>query len=331
MEQHLTVVSESVDECACECPFCRGSSSLYFNDEKGAWICFKCGEKGSAKSLVEMLAGTYTEPEVALEQISDQLRSLVSNVDDTVRPIHEAHLRRFRQPGRPHELWTARGFDEAACDRWELGYDFLGDALTLPYRDPATGHASGIIRRLVEPGDGPRYQFPSGFARNRNLYGSWILSEDTLAGERHADDPVVLAEGPTDAVRVDQLREHAAVSQYGSSISAGQIRLLHRLDVRRIVLFYDYDRAGLSATEKGSRLAEEFEVATVYWDREKFCWHTKVCGCPRTSKDEFLEHTANLGRCPFPRKCKCGRIHEPDPGSLDLEIIHNMLDKAVAV
>lgn len=327
--QHLTIVSEYGDECVASCPFCSGSATLYFNDVKGVWVCFKCGEKGTSKSLVEMLDGTYTEPEIELAQISDQLRSLGSDVQHLVRPLSDSYLRRFRQPGRPHELWTVRGFDEATCDRWELGYDFLGDALTLPYRDPATGQAAGIIRRLVNPGNGPRYQFLPGFARNRSLYGSWLLSTDTVAGKRTANEKVVLAEGPTDAVRVDQSGKCSAVAQYGSSISAGQIRLLHRLDVRKLVLFYDYDRAGLTATEKGSRLAEEFEVDKVVWDREKYCWHTRVCGCSRNSKDDWLEHTANLVNCPSPRKCKCGRVHEPDPGSLDLKTISNMLNKAV--
>lgn len=331
--QYLTVVSESGDECVCVCPFCNGKTTLYFNDEKGVWVCFKCGTKGNAKALVEMLDGTYTEPELELEYLSDQLRSLdvCSNSSrELVRPITEGVLRRFHKPGALHERWSARGFDAALCDRWEFGYDFLGHALTLVCRDPFTGHATGIVRRKLESGEGPRYQFPAGFARNVSLHGSWLVASSRNSGTSDATEQVVLTEGPTDAARTDQAG-FPAVAQYGSSISAGQIRLLHRLDVRRLILFYDYDRAGLSATEKGLSLAEEFEVSRVVWDREKYCWHTKVCGCPKNSKEEWLEHTANLANCPAPRRCKCGRIHEPDPGSLDLKEIKHMLNKAVEV
>lgn len=337
--QWLNVVGEARDEICSECPFCNSPSSLYFNDVKGLWVCFsgKCGAKGTAKTLVKMLNGTYTEPELQLEHISDQLRSLDlhgGGGERDARPLSDSHLTRFRRPGEVHDLWRVRGFDAATCDRWELGYDFLGDALTLPYRNPFTGHVAGVIRRPVDPGDGPRYIFPPGFARRSSLYGSWIVYGDTVEGARGADEPVVVAEGPTDAANIDQAaRGHRvlAVAQYGSSIAEGQIRLLHRLGVRSVVLFYDYDRAGLSATRKGEELANEFLVTKVRWDRDAYCWHSKVCGCPRTSKDQWKEHTWYPRQCPSKRQCRCGRVHEPDPGGLrDKEIIR-MIEKRVEV
>lgn len=327
MLQHLDVVVEGVEENQCECPFCGGEKSLGFNDVKGLWNCFKCGEGGGAKMLVELLEGNYREPDVDLEQVSAQLRSLKSDPSEPPRVLHDGYLLRYRGHHGAHKLWRARGFDESVCERFELGYDPLAEALTLPYRDPATGQLSGIIFRSTAPVvDGSRYKFPAGFARNRSLYGSWLV--DRPSSDKSS--ALVLAEGPTDAVRTDQAG-HPAVAQYGSSIGAGQIRLLHRLEVRNLVLFYDYDRAGLRATEKSLLLAEEFFVEKVRWDRQVYCWHSKVCGCRRASKDTWLEHTASPALCFRMRECRCGRIHEPDPCSLDLKEIDRMLGKTVRV
>jgi len=331
MHDHLDVLQEGAEECVAVCPFCNGRS-LQFNTAKGLWICFKCGEGGNAKKLVEMLQGTYTEPEADFLEISRDLRALAAESYEAPSFLPETVLLRYRNRTRePNWRWLERGFDKKTCDKWELGFDPLaenGGALTLPYRNPATNHLDGIIFRNVNPApDQPRYKFPKGFPRSRSVYGSWLI-DSTVSGHRGS---FTLNEGPTDAIRVDQAGFPAG-GQYGSSISAGQIRLLHRLGVRNLVLFYDYDRAGLRATEKGTHLAEEFNVSKVLWDKEKYCWHGIVCGCPFGSKhkDIWIAHTSN-GNCPSMRTCKCGRVHEPDPCSLELEEIGTMHEGAVEV
>lgn len=329
MLDHLNVVQRGTEENTAECPFCGGRASLQFNDVKGLWICFKCGESGGAKKLVELLNGTYREPEMDLADLSRELRELAEQSYEPERRLPENILLRYsNRTSQPHRLWQARGFDKATCDKWELGFDALADhggALTLPYRSPETHHLDGIIFRAVEPGDGPRYRFPKGFARSNSLYGSWIEPPASDSDVR------VIVEGPTDAIRVGQI-DVGSVGQYGSSISAGQVRLLHRLGVRKAVLFYDYDRAGLRATAKGEHLADEFEVGKVRWNRKKYCWHGTVCGCPfgMKYKDVWISHTS-VGNCPSMRVCKCGRVHEPDPCSLELTEIRSMVKRAVDV
>lgn len=317
MTHHLTVVFEGAEECMCSCPFCDGSSSLGFNDVKGLWICFKCGEKGTAKTLVEMLEGTYTEPEVELDEISAELRLLERDVQSVQKSLPESYLRRFSQPGRVHELWRARGFDVATCDRWELGFDFLTGRLSLPFRDPFTGGLAGIFFRSTG-GEGPRYQYPKGFARSSSLYGSWLL-------QRSDSHYAVLSEGPTDAISVSRCEESAA-SVYGSSISQGQVRLLHRLGIKTAVLFFDYDRAGIRATKKAEALASEMDVEKVVWDKDKYCWHRFICGCGRCDPLEL-----SVCRNRVKRKCRCGREHEPDPGMLRVKEITKMLGRTTGV
>lgn len=316
MNQHLDVIHEGTDECMCACPFCLGSSCLGFNDVKGLWICFKCGEKGTAKTLVEMLEGVYTDPEVELEEISAELRSLERDVQSVQKHLPDTYLRRFSQPGRVHELWRARGFGPAVCDRWELGYDFLTDRLTLPFRDPFTGRLAGVFYRSTG-GEGPRYQYPKGFARSSSLYGSWFLAGSS---SQHA----VLNEGPTDAVSVSRCKVFSC-AVYGSSVTQGQVRLLHRLGVKTVTAFFDYDRAGLRVTAKAEALAAEFNLEKVVWDRDKYCWHRLVCGCGQCDKLDL--NVCSRGR---KKRCLCGRKHEPDPGSLKPKEIDKMLGRTVS-
>jgi len=299
----------------CACPFCDGKSTLGFNDVKGLWICFKCGEKGSAKTLVEMLEGRYTEPEVELDAISAELRSLERDVQSVQRNIPESYLRRFSQAGRVHELWRARGFGDSACLRWELGYDFLTGRLTLPFRDPFTGRLAGVFYRSTN-GEGPRYQYPYGFARSSSIYGSWFFSDSD-------SESAVLVEGATDAIGVSRCAELSG-AVYGSSIARGQVRLLHRLGIKSVVTFFDYDRAGIRATEKARDIAEEILVEEVAWDTEKYCWHRIVCGDGRCDN-------RNISRCTRRIHCKCDRIHEPDPGSLDVKETRRLLERTTRV
>lgn len=317
MQQNLNVVYESAAECMCSCPFCGGNTSLGFNDMKGLWICFRCGEKGTAKTLVEALQGVYTEPEVELDEISAELRSLERDVQSVQKYLPESYLRRFSPQGRVHQLWRDRGFGDATCLRWELGYDFLTNRLTVPFRDPFTGRLAGVFYRTIE-GDGPRYQYPRGFARSSSLYGSWFIANGT-------SQQCVLGEGPTDAISISRVSDDAA-SVYGSSVTQGQIRLLHRLGIKTVVLFFDYDRAGIRATRKAEALAAELAVEKVVWNKEKYCWHRFVCGCGSCDPLEL-----SVCRKRIRKKCRCGRIHEPDPGILRVKEISKMLGRTKGV
>jgi DNA primase len=296
MERHLEVVYYSAEECMCTCPFCGGKSSLGFNDVKGLWICFKCGEKGTAKTLVQKLNGKYTEPEADLERLSSELRSLEVVAQQTQTFLPESYLRRFHQKGRVHKLWRDRGFDADVVDRWELGYDFLTGRLSIPFRDPFTRRLAGVIFRATD-GSVPRYQYPKGFARSRSLYGSWFVAGSS-------DKSVILGEGPTDAINSSRTGANA-VSAYGSSLSPGQVRLLHRLGVETVIHFQDYDAAGIQATKKAIEvLGGDFQQEKVVWDREKYCWKSKEV-------------------------CRCSRIHQPDPGGLKVKEIDEMLGRTV--
>lgn len=280
----------------CACPFCGGRSSLQFNTQKGLWVCFRCREKGSAKSLVEKLGEVWGGTELDDERLFEDISTLMtapSQSFHTTTSIPESYLRRFSYNNAyPHHYWTReRGFLQSTCERWELGYDPVSNRCTIPIRTPFDKKLKGIIYRALD-GSEPRYSNPPGFHKSSSLFGSWFCTSKHI-------NSVALVEGPCDAVNVDQAGANV-MAQYGSSLSNQQITLLHSLGIKRVCLFYDYDKAGIEATIETKAKLYDFEVASVTWNERIYC--------PMNPQD-----------------CKCARIHRPDPGMLTTRVIRKML------
>lgn len=335
-ERWLTPVIRGSEEWMCACLFCPGSQSLQFNIRKGLWICFRCGKKGTAKELVESQGGSFSNPAVNTETVEARLAELQAELRDkrrgtTQRVLPETYLARFG--GKPHEYWTKRRkFSRETIREWDLGFDpvgpriydgdryvSVGASVTLPFRDP-DGNLLGTIHRRLDNGF-PRYIYPKHFDRIGSLFGSWRLSEsETNEGTiRRA----CLVEGSTDTIRIHQAGFRSA-GQYGSSLHPNQVKILRRLGVKEIVLFYDYDASGRKATAQAPRVLDGFIIRSVQWDENRFCWHGKLCNCGQ-------EHDpTELGFCHRKKSCRCGREHDVDPGdwkrlpdSLVTEMIEN--------
>lgn len=309
-ERYLNVKIRGSSEFMTACPFCSGDSSLQFNIDKGLWVCFRCDERGTAKRLVRRLGGIYSDPAISVEAIYQQLDRLKAKQKVKQQRVYpESYLARFNFPD---EYWSeVRGFSDKTIREWNLGYDPLKDRHTIPYRSP-DGDLLGVIQRLK--GDVfPRYIYDEGFDRQGSLFGSWKITQRKIA----------VVEGSTDVLACFESGFESA-AQYGSSITRKQIRLLHRLGVKELVLFYDYDEAGRKAEEKTRQLAKGFVLRSVIYDEDKYCWHKKLCGCS--------EHTwRTIGKCQKKRLCKCGRKHEMDPGSLGRKERKRMFQEAVLV
>lgn len=325
-EANLDVVTKSGSEWMCACPYCGRNASLQFNVVKGLWNCFACGQGGHAKALIKHLGGAYHAPGVDLEALQRNLNDLGKEPEEK-RILPESFLARFG--GRPHEYWTKkRGFSHDTIKAWGLGFDPLGPRLgqervgpscTIPFRDLEGGLLGVFFRRL---GDGfPRYIYPRGFDRVGSLFGQWNLHDYEGAA------PLVLVEGSLDAIRVHRRDDRYAVAQYGSSLSSLQVQVLRRCGVREVTLFYDYDIAGVKATKQAPQELDGFIVRSVQWDEEKYCWHGKVCGCPLRHKP--LDH--DFGSCKRRVPCRCGRVHDMDPGGLTAREIDEMLESAELV
>jgi len=234
-EQHLSVVLKSGREWMCRCPHHEDRSpSLQFNVEKGLWVCFSCGRKGNARSLFGREAENTDENiEMLLSRIE-----MIEKADKTPPTrsvaLAESILRRYNFPT---DYWTVeRGFTEETVKAFQLGFDPIAGTPVIPVRD-VNGDLLGVIRRMLNNTKyGPKYMYPKGFPRGESLFASWLVAKmDT--------NHVVLTEGSADAMSVWEAG-YPALAIYGSSITQHQGRLLRRLGIDSVTLFFDNDDAG---------------------------------------------------------------------------------------
>lgn len=258
-DKYLDVTLRSGDEYMARCFVHDDSSaSLQFNVQSGLWVCFACGAKGNAKSLVRHFGGSYRDPEVDVADIYAKLDLIdsVSKTDKKATVLPESTLKRY---AFPTDYWDGRGFSRAIQTAFDLGYDSIENEAIIPVRN-VDGGLIGVIRRRLEVDYGPKYLYYKGFPRKTSLFASWLVSKK---GADHA----VITEGALDSVSVWQ-SGYPAVAQYGSSISREQVVLLRRLGINKVTLFYDNDRAGQEANLSAIPLLRDFLVYVVRYSAD---------------------------------------------------------------
>lgn len=237
--KHLDITVVSGGEAMCRCIVHDDSkASMQFNLNTGLWVCFACGEGGNLKRLCRELGiSIVADPEPDIQELIKKLDLLrmPSRKAGQPEPLDESHLTRYRFPT---DYWTGRGFTDETIAAFDLGFDPMHDLVSIPVRDEH-GRLLGVIKRYLDPDAELRYRYPKGFSRSQNLFASWLI-------EQAATDLVVICEGAVDAMKVWQAG-FPAVAQYGSSIGPAQVRLLRRLGVGQVVLFFDNDKAGRKA------------------------------------------------------------------------------------
>ena len=202
-----------------------GRPNLYVNGTTGLYYCFVCGARGKVDGAL-----SASDHISALRRRLQALGSPVEPVDG-IKP--EGWLRQFTAG---HSYWsTARGFNEATINSWQLGYDPNTNRLTIPIRT-AHGQLLGAIYRAWDDGK-PKYLHPRGFRTGQHLFGAHLV------GDRKR---VALVEGPLDAIACWHARV-PALAVYGARLTEGQVDLLHYLGVRVLVPMFDRDRPGTEA------------------------------------------------------------------------------------
>ena len=233
-ENYLKVDSVSGEESICLCPFHDDRKpSFQFNLSSGLYICFSCGAAGSIRSLERRFGVSHRSVGVGLDVLYRKLGEL-ERPDRETRYQSEETLGTFRIPTRYWE--QKRKLTPETQKMFELGYDIANDAVTMPVRTVG-GDLFGVTRRFLAADAWPRYKYPKGFHKREHLYGSWLVAEDDSVSS------VALTEGAIDAMWLWQCG-YPAMAIYGSSISDVQIRLLQRLGIRKVTLFFDNDKAG---------------------------------------------------------------------------------------
>ncbi|AYQ99265.1 DNA primase [Brevibacterium phage Cantare] len=242
-ERHLQVVNRGGAELMCRCLYHDDSNaSMQFNVDTGLWVCFGCGAKGKIEKLERELGLRVVEDAIDVQELIDFLNQLDKPKEpDDLPAIPEETLLSY---DFPTEYWASRGFSQDTIDTFELGYDPLNNIGTIPFRN-TQGELQGIIKRYLDPDVELRYRYPKGFKRSLHMFGSWMVTEDPDI------DTVVLVEGSLDAIKCWQAGI-PALAVYGSSVSKTQIRLLRRLGITKVILFFDDDSSGHKARLRSS-------------------------------------------------------------------------------
>lgn len=248
VEEYLQPDSISGNEAQCLCVFHPDSSpSMWVNFAKGVYTCFACGAGGHIGKIAEQIG--VPAPDEPITKRSEKSRDISTSwVRDQMVKLQRVRLdherldldglvvtpeRELAQFNLPSDYWSERGLTDEVIKTFELGYDILNHAMTIPLRSLG-GHFHGVIRRFLDPEVEPRYLYPAGFDKKLMLYGAY---------KAKLHSRVAITEGSIDALRCWSLGI-PAVAVLGSEISERQLEILLGMGCSAYFGLGDGDDAG---------------------------------------------------------------------------------------
>ena len=278
------------------CPFHQEkTASFHVDDRKGFYYCFGCHAKGDAISFVretenvgfmeavEILAREAGMPvpkrDPAAQAKADKRTQLAEVMEQAVQ-YYRLQLK-TAAAGAARDYLAGRGLNEAAQDRWEIGfapdgwqglwdhltgkgvsgdlileaglakdsrkggkpYDTFRNRIMFPIRD-ARGRPIAFGGRAMDPSDSAKYlNSPETelFDKGRSLYNHGPAREAAGKGA-----PLVVAEGYMDVIALVEAGFAACVAPLGTAITENQLQMMWRISDEPVIAL-DGDTAGLRA------------------------------------------------------------------------------------
>ncbi|GAA3700875.1 DNA primase [Zhihengliuella alba] len=304
VEGYVTLRSAGVGSFKGLCPFHdERSPSFHIRPQVGTFHCFGCGESGDVISFIQKMDHTtFTE---TVEQLAARIGFELHYEDGGHGPSRQEVGRRQRlldahkiaeeffrhQLGSPEaqiarDFLTGRGFDQAAAEKFGVGYapqgwdallkhlrskGFRDDELNLtgmfsegqrgiydrfrgrliwPIRDLTAATIGFGARKLYEDDKGPKYlNTPETqlYKKSQVLYGVDLAKRDIT---RHRQ--LVVVEGYTDVMACHLSGVGTAVATCGTAFGADHIKIARRLlqddgTGGEVVFTFDGDEAGQKA------------------------------------------------------------------------------------
>ncbi|WP_420326269.1 DNA primase [Mameliella sp.] len=286
------------------CPFHHEkTASFHVDDRKGYYYCFGCHAKGDAISFVretenvgfmeaiEILAqeaGMEVPKQDPRAQEKADRRTLLSEVMEQAVGFFRLQLK--TGAGAEARAYLARrGLDEAALERWEIGfappgwenlrqaltgrgveidlllgaglvrasdkgrapYDVFRNRIMFPIRD-GRGRAIAFGGRAMDPNDNAKYlNSPETelFDKSRNLFNLKPAREAAGRGQR-----LIVAEGYMDVIALSEAGFTASVAPLGTAVTEPQLQQMWRVSNEPVIAL-DGDKAGLNAAYRVIDLA----------------------------------------------------------------------------
>ncbi|MEQ9695408.1 DNA primase [Shimia sp. SDUM112013] len=278
------------------CPFHHEkTASFHVDDQKGYYYCFGCHAKGDAikfvqetenvgfmesvRILAEEAGMQMPERDPQAQQKADK-RTQLTEVMEQAAQFFRLQLK-TGGGAASRDYLDRRGLDEAARDRWEIGfapdgwqglwdhltgkgvsedlilacglakastkgkkpYDTFRNRIMFPIRD-ARGRCIAFGGRAMDPNDNAKYlNSPETelFDKGRSLYNHGPARAAAGKGQ-----PLIVAEGYMDVIALAEAGFGASVAPLGTAITENQLQLLWRISPEPIIAL-DGDTAGLRA------------------------------------------------------------------------------------
>lgn len=222
------------------CPFHynKNTPACEIDKEKGLFLCFACGERGTLLDLVMRTTNrNYFE---ASRVISTAAKSIdfASRIEKDIQVREEFIQFDLELINRLHnDLLTSdrainyfkgRNIEIDAIKKFKLGYSPKQDMVTVPVYSH-TDICVGFVGRSIE---GKSFKNSTGLPRNKVLFN--------LNNVKFKD--IVIVESSFDAIRLWQLNI-PAIATLGANIGKNQVNLLNKYS-NKLILAMDQDEAG---------------------------------------------------------------------------------------
>ena len=222
------------------CPFHnnRNTPACEIDKEKGLFICFSCGERGTLLDLVMRTTNrTYFEASRVISSAAksqDFTKTIEKAIEDkpdfvefdseTISRLHNTLI----ENERASSYFANRGIDKSAIRFFNLGYSDKQDMVTVPVYTHEN-MCVGFVARSVE---GKAFKNSTGLPRNKVLFNL-----NNVKYQRFA-----IVESSFDVIRLWQLNI-PAVATLGSNLGKQQIDLIKKYS-NGIIIASDTDDAG---------------------------------------------------------------------------------------
>jgi 5S rRNA maturation endonuclease (ribonuclease M5) len=163
----------------------------------------------------------------------------------------------------PAKFCAERKLDYATVRSYGIGIgqkSTLNKRVVCPMRN-VKGKIIGFSGRLIIPGS-PKW-IHHGFKKNYNLFNVERLFKLSI---ENSIETAIICEGPFDVIKLVMAGINNAVAICGSAINDGQIEILRRIGISKLILAFDGDTAGEVATQKTLKNLEKnlFDLGTIY-------------------------------------------------------------------
>jgi DNA primase len=261
------------------CPIHKGDNKTAWSwhIEKGIYQCFSKGcHDRFGKDIYGLICGIL---DCNREQALDFLRKLFGNDVASVdlaayreklsnkhyiatAPRHKTkYVNSILNQFTYHQYLESRGYPRELIESYQIGYagqgySYMTNRIIVPVRDidfSLVGFSGRTLYPDWKERGIPKWQESKGFDKSLSLFNI-----DRARPYIEKLGTAVIVEGPLDVLRLEQAGIHNGVAILGRKLHNGQIGLLLRSSVGKLILALDSDTAGRTGMEDAMRIGRNF-------------------------------------------------------------------------